>query len=67
MDNLRTVTCKAIYLVLHIFIVYQIKNSSSGPPVVYQDLRRLRTCQDWTVKNAIVHLLMMLKGNSKCR
>ena len=35
-----------------------------GPPCVYQDLS---TCQDWTVKNAIVHLPIMLKGNSKCR
>ena len=31
---------------------------------MYQDLS---TCQDWTVKNAIDHLPIMLKGNLKCR
>ena len=37
----------------------QQQNPSSRPPVcVYQDLS---TCQDWTVKNVIVHLPIMLK------
>ena len=30
---------------------------------MYQDSS---TCHDWPVKNAIVDLLMRLKGNSKC-
>ena len=38
------------------------RNPSSGPPPVYQDLS---TRHDWPVANALVDLLIRLKGNSK--